>query len=167
MKISAKYASRTAVLAAAAVALGFAESCLPPVVPIPGVKIGLGNMAVLIALYCVGVPCTISVALIKPILCALLFSGFSGLIYSFSGAAASLAAMLLLKKTDKFSVVGISCAGGIFHNIGQLAAAYLMLGKGALGYFPILTGIGAAVGIVTGIGADIVIRKGEVVFGKK
>lgn len=76
MKISAKYASRTAVLAAAAVALGFAESCLPPVVPIPGVKIGLGNMAVLIALYCVGVPCTISVALIKPFCAHCFFRAF-------------------------------------------------------------------------------------------
>ena len=64
MKITAKHAARTAVLAAAAVALGFAESCLPPVVAIPGVKIGLGNMAVLAALYTVGTPCAVSVALI-------------------------------------------------------------------------------------------------------
>ena len=167
MKITAKYAARTALLAAAAVALGFAESCLPPIVPVPGIKIGLGNIAVLSALYCIDAPCAIFVAAIKPLLCAMLFSGFSGLIYSFSGAAASLAAMLLLKKTDKFSVMGISCAGGIFHNIGQLTAAYLMLGTGALGYLPILTFIGAAVGIVTGIGADVIIRKGEVIFGEK
>lgn len=162
-----RYISQMAMLTAAAVILGFVESLLPPPVPVPGIKLGLGNLAVILALYCINARSAFLLALLKAGLCALLFAGFSGFLYSAAGAVVSFAAMYALKKTNLFSVIGVSSAGGMFHNIGQLAAAYFIVGKAVVYYIPVLTASGAVTGIITGSAAAVIIRKGEIIFGKK
>lgn len=92
-------------------------------VPIPGVKLGLANVIVIIMLYFMDAKSAFFVSLIRVLLSGLLFAGFAGMLYSMAGALCSFAVMVLLQKTGKFSMIGVSVAGGIFHNIGQIVVA--------------------------------------------
>lgn len=80
------------------------------------------------------------------------------MLYSLAGGVLSLLVMALLKKTDKFSPVGVSIAGGVGHNLGQILAALLMLGTGVLGYLPMLIILGAISGAIIGAVAALLIK---------
>ena len=145
------------VLAALAFGLSWLEMLLPSI-GIPGAKLGVANLAGL-ALYLCSPAEAALVSLVRIILSWLLFGSFTGLIYSLCGGALSLAVMIILKKLNRFSPVGVSAAGGVFHNIGQLLAAYIMMGRGVLGYLPALLLFGAIFGTVTGIVAKLIIER--------
>ncbi len=143
-------------------ALGFGLSWLEmllPTIGIPGAKLGIANLAVLAALYLCSPAEAALVSLARIILSWLLFGNFTGLIYSLCGGTLSLVVMIILKKTGIFSPVGVSAAGGVFHNIGQLLAAYVMMGRGILGYLPTLLLLGTVFGTVTGIVAKLIIER--------
>lgn len=139
------------VLVALALILSFVESLLPVFFPVPGMKLGLANIAILFALYTLGIRASITINFIRIFLAALLFAGPVSIIYSLAGGALSLLIMILLKR--RFSLVVVSIAGGVCHNLGQILVAMLMLNTVSLGYYFIVlwfTGIatGAAVGII-------------------
>lgn len=148
-----------ALLSALAAVFGYIESLFPIPVPIPGIKLGLSNIAVLFALIRMNRSDAFFVMLLKVLICAILFSGMAGLFYSLAGGLLSYLAMCVFKRYD-FSVIGISMAGGVFHNLGQISAAAIMLSSvGAFYYFPVLLVAGLIVGTAVGALCKAVISR--------
>lgn len=148
-----------AMLTAVAMILSYVESLLPSV-GIPGVKMGLANIAVIFALFRFGWKEAAALSLVRVVLVSLLFGSVGAMIYSLAGAVLSLAVMALLRRIDRFSTVGISVAGGVAHNAGQILMAMLILQtKQLLGYLPVLAVSGIAGGVLTGLAAALLIRR--------
>lgn len=138
--------------AALAILMGYVEMLIPVPVPIPGVKLGLANVIIIIMMYFMDTKSAFFVSLIRVVLSGLLFAGFAGLLYSLAGAMLSFTVMALLKKTDKFSIVGVSIAGGVFHNVGQIIVAALAVENVKMAYYlPFLLVSGVVTGMVIGI----------------
>lgn len=145
---------------AVAMILSYVESLIPAFVAVPGVKIGLSNIATVLALYALDWPYAICVSVVRVFLSALLFGNFVSLIYSLSGAALALLAMILLKKLDIFSSVGVSVAGGICHNAGQIIAACLVMETAAISLYLIpLVISGTIAGVVIGVIAGNLVER--------
>lgn len=145
--------------AALAVLMGYVEMLVPVPVPIPGVKLGLANVVVLVMLYYMDAKSTFFISLVRVVLCGLLFAGFAGLLYSLSGALLSFAAMALLKKTGRFSMIGVSVAGGVFHNVGQITVAALAVENVRMAYYlPFLLVSGVVTGVLIGLVAQMALR---------
>lgn len=148
-----------AMLTAVAMILSYVESLLPSV-GIPGVKMGLANIAVIFALFRFGWKEAAALSLVRVVLVSLLFGSVGAMLYSLAGAVLSLAVMALLRRIDRFSTVGISVAGGVAHNAGQILMAMLILQtKQLLGYLPVLAISGIAGGVLTGLAAALLIRR--------
>ena len=148
-----------AMLTAVAMILSYVESLLPSV-GIPGVKMGLANIAVIFALFRFGWKEAAALSLVRVVLVSLLFGSVDAMLYSLAGAVLSLAVMALLRRIDRFSTVGISVAGGVAHNAGQILMAMLILQtKQLLGYLPVLAVSGIAGGVLTGLAAALLIRR--------
>lgn len=148
-----------AMLTAVAMILSYVESLLPSV-GIPGVKMGLANIAVIFALFRFGWKEAAALSLVRVVLVSLLFGSVGAMLYSLAGAVLSLAVMALLRRIDRFSTVGISVAGGVTHNAGQILMAMLILQtKQLLGYLPVLAVSGIAGGVLTGLAAALLIRR--------
>ncbi|HIX72386.1 MAG TPA: Gx transporter family protein [Candidatus Anaerobutyricum stercoripullorum] len=145
---------------ALALVAGYVEQLLPINLGVPGVKLGLANIVTMVLLYTMGVRAASGITAIRVLLSGILFgTGFS-IVYSAAGAALSIFVMAFLKRTKRFSCVGISVAGGVFHNVGQILVAVLVLETGALVYYlPVLILSGLAAGIVIGIISGILIRR--------
>ncbi len=144
-----------AMLTAVAMILSYVESLLPSV-GIPGVKMGLANIAVIFALFRFGWKEAAALSLVRVVLVSLLFGSVGAMLYSLAGAVLSLAVMALLRRIDRFSTVGISVA----HNAGQILMAMLILQtKQLLGYLPVLAVSGIAGGVLTGLAAALLIRR--------
>ena len=139
------------VLALALIA-GYAESLIPVAVAIPGIKLGAANSVILILLYMAGIKEAFIVNISRVVLSGFLFGSMSSILYSLSGAVFSLLIMTLLKKMDRFSISGVSMAGGVFHNIGQLLMASIWFGSETIfGYLPFLLVASLIFGTITGI----------------
>ena len=148
-----------AMLTAVAMILSYVESLLPSV-GIPGVKMGLANSAVIFALFRFGWKEAAALSLVRVVLVSLLFGSVGAMLYSLAGAVLSLAVMALLRRIDRFSTAGISVAGGVAHNAGQILMAMLILQtKQLLGYLPVLAVSGIAGGVLTGLAAALLIRR--------
>lgn len=165
--INSKKLTRTALLITMAVLLGYVESLFPPIVPVPGIKLGLANAVVLIVLYSDSAKSAWTVSILKVVLCSVLFGTATSFIYSLCGAVLSLSVMMLAKRAKIFSVPGISSTGGIFHNLGQLICAYFFVGKGAIFYIPVLCVSGAVCGALTGVIVQLILKRGGNLFGKE
>lgn len=148
-----------AMLTAVAMILSYVESLLPSV-GIPGVKMGLANIAVIFALFRFGWKEAAALSLVRVVLVSLLFGSVGAMLYSLAGAVLSLAVMALLRRIDRFSTVGISVAGGVAHNAGQiLMAMFILQTKQLLVYLPVLAVSGIAGGVLTGLAAALLIRR--------
>lgn len=140
-------AARLALIVSAGLVVQWLEFLLVPPLGVPGVKLGLANIATLTALYLYGARGAAAVMVCRVLLSGFLFGSPVSMLYSLFGGALSLAAMVLLKKIPALSIVGVSAAGGFCHNLGQLAAAALTAGTAGLAYyFPVM----AIAGVVTG-----------------
>ena len=149
-----------ALLTALALVLSYVESLLPPLTAVPGIKPGLGNLSVLLALYGLGVWPALALSAVRLPLSSLLFGTGMRFLYSLAGAALSFLAMALLKRTDRFSPVGVSVLGGVCHNLGQIAAALLLLETPAiLGYLPVLLLTGTLSGALIGLLGGWLLRR--------
>ena len=138
--------------AALAILMGYVEMLIPVPVPIPGVKLGLANVIIIIMMYFMDTKSAFFVSLVRVVLSGLLFAGFAGLLYSLAGAMCSFVVMALLKKTGKFSIAGVSIAGGIFHNVGQIIVAALVVQNVRMAYYlPFLLVSGVVTGLLIGI----------------
>ena len=148
---------------ALALILSYVESLLPPLVAVPGVKVGLPNIVILFLLYRFGWKEAAAVSGIRLLLTAALFTGFAAFFYGLAGAALSLLGAALLKRSDRFSPLGVSAAGGVLHNLGQIALAALVLDSGYIfAYLPVLLLSGTLAGAVVGLLAGILIRRTDI-----
>lgn len=140
------------ILIALAMVMSFIESLIPMPIPIPGVKLGLANLVTITGLYLVGIPGTICVTILRVVLVGFSFGNPYSMIYGLSGSLLSLLVMSIAKKYHWFSQVGISILGGIFHNIGQITfAALIVQTAGVYVYLPALLAAGCAAGTIIGI----------------
>ena len=145
---------------ALAMIMSYIEALVPLSFAVPGIKMGLANIVIIFVLYKIGTKEAILVSLIRVILVSLLFSNVMAMAYSIAGAVLSLSVMWLLKKTDRFSFVGVSIAGGIMHNVGQIIMAVILLGTEQIAlYLPVLIITGTATGVVIGIVSGLVINR--------
>jgi len=161
MKINTKYIALIGLLLTFAVAAGYFERLLPPVIPaVPGLKLGLPNIAVMILMYIKDYKTAFIVNLLRVMISGLLFTGVWGMIYGLSGALLSFIIMAALKQTKIFGIAGISAAGGVFHNLGQICIAVLLVNNIKLFYyFPVLILFGTITGIIIGYLAGLIINR--------
>lgn len=146
------------------IALAFAFSYLESLIPfnfgIPGIKLGIANLVVVVALYTMNAKDALFISIIRILLSGLAFSGPFAMIYSLIGGLLSFLVMFVAEKSNKFSPIGVSALGGTVHNFGQiLVAAVVMRTYRIIYYFPILMIVGLVTGIVNGIIADIIIKR--------
>lgn len=148
------------VMTALAMILSYLESLVPLSFAVPGVKMGLPNIVIMFALYRLSFKEACAVSIIRVVLISILFGNTLSLAYSAAGTLVSLAVMVILKKSGRFSVTGVSVAGGVCHNAGQIAVAVLMLGTKEIAYYlPVLCVSGTVAGICIGIVSAILIEK--------
>lgn len=157
--MNAKAITRFGMLTAVALVLGWVERFIPIAATAPGIKLGLANTVLLYAIYLMDVKGTALLMVMKVLLSGFLFAGLSGMLYSFAGGLLSLLVMLLLRRINGLSIIGVSIAGGVSHNIGQILAACLVVqSRALLGYLPILLLAGTVTGLLTGIAAKSAIK---------
>lgn len=148
-----------AVLASLALIFSYIEFLVPLSLGLPGIKLGLANIVIVIALYGLGTRTALLVNVTRILLAAALFGSVFSALYSLAGGLISFAAMAALKRTGFFSTVGVSMAGGVFHNMGQLLIAALLVESYQIFYyFPLLLLAGLATGIINGIIATLILR---------
>ncbi|MBE6014334.1 MAG: Gx transporter family protein [Lachnospiraceae bacterium] len=147
-------------LIALAFIFSYIEFLLPINLGVPGVKLGLANLVVMIALYTMGVGDAAAISLIRLVLVGITFGNFAAFAYSLAGAVLSLLVMIIAKKTDKLSTLGVSVLGGVFHNVGQIIVAIIVLETGRLVYYlPLLIISGLVAGILIGILTAEIIKR--------
>ena len=146
---------------AVALLFSYVEVLIPPLyAAIPGIKLGLPNIAIIFVLYRFGFREAAAVSLLRLIIVAMLFGNSMTFIYSFSGALLSLFLMALLKKLDFLSSIGVSVAGGVSHNLGQILVAMLLLETAEIGYYMIILAItGTISGIFIGLCGNFIIKR--------
>lgn len=147
---------------AVAMIFSFIESQIPSFVAIPGIKMGLANIAIIVILYKMGWKEAIIVNLIRVLLTSFIFGSVMTLAYSAAGATLSLCVMILLKKCKWASTILVSVAGGICHNIGQILVALFVTETSELLYYlPALLISGTITGILIGLIGALVVKKLE------
>ena len=156
----ARRVALTGLLSALALIFSYVEVLVPFNAGVPGIKLGLANLVPLIIMYRMDARYAFAANLIRVLLAGLLFSGLFAALYSLAGSCVSFFIMYLRKKTARFSIIGVSMAGGVFHNLGQLAVAILLIsGPQLIHYMPVLILSGMAAGITVGIGASVLIDR--------
>ena len=158
--MNGKETARYGLLIALAFIFSYLENVVMVPVPVPGIKLGLANLVVLAALYRMGNGPAALVSVVRVVLAGLTFQNTMMMLYSLAGCTLSLLVMVLLKRTGRFGMAGISVAGGVMHNLGQLLVAAAVLETSALlYYFPALLVSGCVSGIAIGVaGAEVVKR---------
>jgi heptaprenyl diphosphate synthase component I len=156
----AKRVSMYGILVALAFIASYIEVLIPFNFHVPGMKLGLANIVVLLALYMGGAEAGITVSLIRIILVGLTFGNPYSAIYGLSGGILSFITMFLLKQTDFFGVLGVSMAGGVMHNLGQLLCAMVLLRLPAVfSYLSYLMLIGIITGGLIGIVVEEILKR--------
>ena len=148
------------VMAALAISLGYIEYLIPFSVGIYGIKLGLANLAILSLLYLSDTKSALSVHIVRIVVCGMLFGNTVAFLYSAVGGIVSFATMAILKKSEKFSPVGISIVGGVVHNLAQMSVAVILVDnlKIAL-YLPVLLIAGTVAGALVGILTQTIVNK--------
>ena len=148
------------VFTALALIFSYVELLIPINFGIPGAKLGLANLVIVIVLYKTDWKEALLLSVVRIILAGFLFGNLSGILYSLAGGILSLAVMTLLKKTGAFSVIGVSMAGGVSHNVGQLIIAMLVVETYAVGYYlPVLLITGLITGTLIGIAGREMLKR--------
>lgn len=149
--VSARRVAVSALFASLALIFSYIEAILPAVPSIPGIKLGIANLVVLIAIYRLDLRYALAINLIRIFLAGFLFSGLYGAIYSLCGCLVSFAVMALMYKSGRFSAIGVSMGGGVAHNLGQLCIAAILVSSIEIFYYlPVLILSGTISGILIG-----------------
>ncbi|MGN1094931.1 MAG: Gx transporter family protein [Eubacteriales bacterium] len=160
MKGTSKKIAFLGMCTAIALVLSYIEAIIPPIYSaVPGIKLGLPNIMIVFVLYKYGAKEAAAVSFLRLAIASLLFGSVMTLAYSAAGAVISLALMIILKKTSKFSTVGVSIAGGVSHNLGQILVAMLLLETREIGYYMIVLAItGTIAGVLIGLCASLLLK---------
>lgn len=150
--INTKSIAYIGILSSMVLVLSYFERMLPPPVPIPGVKLGLSNIIILLGIYLLNKKDAFLLLIVKIVLIGALFSGLSGMFFGFFGGLLSFLFMMIFKKTSKFSEVGVSVIGAVTFNVGQIFASIILVNNILLiHYLPILMFFGLISGFITGV----------------
>ena len=150
-KSSAQKVALYGVLIALAMVLSYVEMLIPLPVGIPGVKPGLANLVVFLALYTMTAREAFLISMVRILLVSITFGNGSAFLYSMAGGILSFLVMWICQKKDFLLPAGVSIAGGIAHNVGQLLMAAVILENGAVfTYFPVLLAAGCITGGIIG-----------------
>lgn len=148
------------VLTALALIFSYVETLIPIQFGAPGIKLGLANLVIVIALYKTNWQEALLLSVVRIVLAGFIFGSLFSILYSLAGGVLSLAVMALSARSDRFSTVGVSMAGGVCHNIGQLAVAVIAVKTYQVGYYlPVLMISGLITGAVIGIVAGEVLKR--------
>lgn len=157
---STKKITLSAMLTALALIFAYVETLIPLNFGIPGIKLGLPNVVIITALYTLGTPYAFLINLLRIAISGFLFGSIFSILYGLAGGLLSFAIMYLLKKTNWFSVAGVSMAGGVAHNGGQLLMASLVIENSKIFlYLPVLLFSGMVTGILIGIIASLLVKR--------
>lgn len=147
-------------LTALAFVFSYVEFLIPVNLGVPGAKLGLANLVIIVALYTLRARDAFLLSMIRIVLVGFTFGSMAGMMYSLAGGMMSFAVMVLAKKTKLLSVTGVSVLGGIFHNVGQILVAIMVVKTGSLIYYlPVLIVIGCLSGVVIGILGAMVTKR--------
>lgn len=148
-----------ALFTAFAVILSYIETFIPPI-GIPGVKLGLANFCIILVLYLMGAKQALIVNIIRIIILGMFYGNLFSICFSIAGALVSFVSMYIAKRTQKISIITVAILGGIFHNIGQIVVASLIVKTyGVVSYIPILIIAGILTGMIIGILSNVVYRR--------
>ena len=143
-----------------ALIFSYVETLIPIQFGIPGVKLGLANLIIVIALYRMKLSEAYLLSIVRVLLAGFIFGNYFSIIYSLAGGLLSLTVMALLRKKGGFSVIGVSIAGGVFHNIGQLIVASVIVETFSVMYYvPVLLIAGLVTGLLIGIASDGMLKR--------
>lgn len=152
VKSKARQVALCGLLVALAFILSYVEALVPINLGIPGVKLGLANLVVLIALYTLDLRWAFTISVVRIVLAGLTFGGLFSMLYSLAGGLLSFVVMALLSRKNLLGTVGVSICGGVAHNIGQLLMAMLVLETQSVWYyFPVLLISGSVAGVLIGL----------------
>ena len=160
MKMSVKKLCFLALMTSLAMVLSYLEMLLPPLWPsIPGIKVGLANIVIILLLYKFSFKEAATVSLIRVFFMSFLFGTALKFMIALSGAVLSLLVMTILKKTNWFSTVGVSIVGGIMHNLGQIIVAIFLTKTEEIGYYMIALAVsGTIAGIFIGLLGAVLLK---------
>lgn len=148
------------VFTALALIFSYVELLIPINFGIPGAKLGLANLMTVLVLYKMGIKEALALSVTRIILSGFMFGNLFGILYSLSGGLLSFLVMVLLKKSDRFSVTGVSIGGGTAHNIGQLLVAMVVVQTYQVAYYlPVLLVAGEVTGLLIGLVAKEVLKR--------
>ena len=147
------------VFTALALIFSYVELLIPINFGIPGAKLGLANLMTVLVLYKMGIKEALTLSVTRIILSGFMFGNLFGILYSLSGGLLSFLVMVLLKKSDRFSVAGVSIGGGTAHNIGQLLVAMVVVQTYQGYYLPVLLVAGEVTGLLIGLVAKEVLKR--------
>lgn len=147
-------------LIALAFIFSYIESLIPIPFPVPGIKLGLANLVVIIGIYGIGVKEAFALSMVRILLVGVTFRDPSTLMFSFAGGILSWLMMLIFMKLKLFSMIGVSIIGGIAHNVGQIIVAMIYVSNTSLIYYlPVLLISGVVSGTLIGILAAYIIKR--------
>ena len=160
MRIKTKKLTVLALFSAVAIVFSYIEAILPPIwSAVPGIKVGLANIVTVTLLYKFSFKEAVAVAFIRITAIALLFGNVMTLMYSIAGFVLSVIIMVILKRTGLFSTIGVSIAGGVFHNLGQIIVAMIVLQTKEIGYYMIVLAVtGTIAGVLIGIAGNLMLK---------
>lgn len=165
-KIAGKVALFGCFLAFAMI-VSYIEAILPFSLGIPGTKLGLANGAVVCCLYLFGAWPALMINICRIVLSTFLFGNLYSMCYALAGAVTSFVVMVLMKRIKSFGICGVSIAGGVAHNFGQLLIALLITKVPVLMYYiPVLILVGALTGFINGWLAKLVYDRRKLLFQK-
>ena len=148
------------VFTALALIFSYVETLIPINFGIPGVKLGLANLIIVVALYKLPLQEVYLLSIVRILLSGFIFGNYFSILYSLAGGLLSLSVMALLKRRNSFSVMGISVAGGVFHNVGQMTVAMLVVETFSVAYyFPVLMIAGLVKGLLIGILSNEMLKR--------
>ena len=148
------------VFTALALILSYVEMLIPINFGIPGAKLGLANLIIVIVLYKTDWKEALLLSVTRIVLAGFIFGNMFSILYSLAGGILSLAVQAVLKKQGSFSVAGVSIAGGVSHNIGQLIVAMIVVETYQVGYYlPVLLISGLLTGLLSGVISGEVLKR--------
>jgi len=160
MRLQTKEIAKMGLLLAVGLVLSYIESMIPFYFGIPGAKLGLTNLMVLLVLYVYGWKWALALNVMRILLAGFMFGNLFGILYSLAGAGLSFLIMYLLWKKQYFTMTGVSIAGGVFHNVGQIIVASLLISKFSFIYYlPFLLITGVIAGFLVG-------RLGQMIYDR-
>lgn len=163
-KGSTKKVATYGMLIALAFIFSYIESLIPFNLGVPGIKLGLANIVILIALYLLGPKAAFFLSIVRVLLTAMTFGNMMMLWFSIAGASMAFLTMFFMRKIKGFSMVGVSIAGGVAHNVGQIIVAMIVMSEVMINYLFVLIIGGTITGMAIGIVGAVVYQKLKPIF---